>query len=143
MVLPPGRGTAFLGALSSVIDLVGRPESVSMARAFVRRTLGVDHPALEVVTLLTSEIVTNSVVHSDSRDGGAVRLAIADCPEFVCVEVLDAGGRMAPQMPQSGCGDAADAEGGRGLWLVERMASGWGTYADRGGRVVWFRVALG
>jgi anti-sigma regulatory factor (Ser/Thr protein kinase) len=141
MVLPPGRGTSFLGGLSSVIDLDGLPESVSVARGFVRLTLGVGHPVLDVVTLLTSEIVTNAVVHSDSRDGGPVTLAIADCPEFVCVEVLDAGGPMTPRLPHSGFGDA-DADGGRGLWLVEHMASGWGTYADRGGRVVWFRVAL-
>src|SRR6202042_3343368 len=48
----------------------GRPEQVSVARAFIRQVLGIGHPGTERVTLLTSELVTNSVNHSDSRLAG-------------------------------------------------------------------------
>lgn len=48
---------------SLVID--GLPGRVSAARAFVRRVLGSGHPGAERVALLTSELVTNGVRHSN------------------------------------------------------------------------------
>ncbi|MFC4591092.1 ATP-binding protein [Sphaerisporangium corydalis] len=102
------------GSLLGVTDLIGSPESVSLAREYVRQKLGDKHPALDDVILLTSEVVTNACVHSDSRDGGTVTLAIADCVDLIEVDVVDAGGETAPRV----CGDLL-AEGGRGLMLVE------------------------
>src|ERR1700722_20662779 len=57
--------------------ICGRPEQVSVARAFIRQVLGVGHPGTERVTLLTSELVTNSVNHSDSRlAGGTINVTV-------------------------------------------------------------------
>jgi hypothetical protein len=33
-----------------------------------------------------------------------------------------------------------DDEGGRGLWLVDRLASAWGTERGRRGKTVWFEL---
>ncbi|WP_380840486.1 ATP-binding protein [Sphaerisporangium dianthi] len=97
--------------------------------------LGETHPALDDVTLLVSEIVTNSVLHSNSRDGGRITLAIADCRDLIHVDVVDAGGPTRPEV-------RADmfAEGGRGLMLVEMISYKWAVYDDAAGRTVWFQV---
>jgi anti-sigma regulatory factor (Ser/Thr protein kinase) len=123
------------GSLLGVTDLVGHPKSVSRAREYVRVKLGDDHPALDDVTLLVSEVVTNAVVHSNSRDGGRVTLAIADCHDLIHVDVVDGGSDKTPTVQ----GDMF-AEGGRGLMLVEMLAHRWDVYDDHAGRTVWFQV---
>jgi anti-sigma regulatory factor (Ser/Thr protein kinase) len=124
------------GFLLGVADLVGTPGSVSYAREYVRSKLGERHPALDDVTLLVSEVVTNAVIHSNSRNGGKVTLAIADCHEFIHVDVVDAGSEGVPRM----CGDTF-AEGGRGLMLVDQLSRCWGVHEDGARRAVWFQVA--
>src|SRR5579859_4343054 len=75
----------------------GHPSQVSVARAFVREVLGDGHPGLERATLLTSELVTNSVSHSDSRlDGGTVTVTVGTAADRVRVEVTDDGGPAEP-----------------------------------------------
>ena len=37
---------------------------------------------------------------------------------------------------------APDAEGGRGLQLVDLLSSAWGTEADSFGKTVWFRLDM-
>ncbi|WP_214416488.1 ATP-binding protein [Sphaerisporangium fuscum] len=129
-----GKGVT-AGTLPGVIDLVGSPESVARAREFIRRKLREDHPAFDDVTLLTSEVVTNAVVHSDSRCGGKVIVALADCHDFIHVDVVDAGAETTPCVRQEDF-----TEGGRGLMLVETLSSAWGTYDHHRGRTVWFQV---
>ncbi|MDH2430040.1 ATP-binding protein [Sphaerisporangium sp. TRM90804] len=124
-----------IGSLLGVIELAGHPASVSSAREYVRAKLGDDHPALDDVTLLVSEVVTNAVVHSDSRNGGKVTLALADCHDVIHVDVVDAGGDTVPHVR----GDET-AESGRGLLLVDALAYRWDVYEDTAGRTVWFQV---
>ncbi|GAA1520005.1 hypothetical protein GCM10009677_61670 [Sphaerisporangium rubeum] len=128
-----GRGLR--GKLLGVIPLVGSPRSVARAREYVRGKLGDDHPALGDVILLVSELVTNSVVHSKSRDGGRVTLALADCHDRIHVDVVDEGGDFVPHVDLDGF-----AEGGRGLFLVEAISDRWGVHTDDKGRTVWFQV---
>ena len=66
-------GTAIRASLS----FPGRPDQVRAARAFTSKTLGDDHPCAPVAVLLVSELVTNSVLHSDSRlPGGTVTVTV-------------------------------------------------------------------
>ncbi|GII85927.1 hypothetical protein Ssi03_39170 [Sphaerisporangium siamense] len=123
------------GNLLGVTELVGTPESVSRARAYVREKLGVDHPALDDVILLVSEVVTNAVVHSDSRNGGRITLALADFHDFVRVDVVDAGGGTITRTSDDPC-----AEGGRGLLLLETLAHRWNVHKTSTDRTVWFDV---
>jgi anti-sigma regulatory factor (Ser/Thr protein kinase) len=113
----------------------GRPEQVSVARAFVRQVLGTGHPGLERVTLLTSELVTNSVNHSDSRrDGGTIAVTVRATADRVRVEVTDDGAPTAPAV----CRDDDLAEAGRGLRLVEAYSLMWDYYRDGTRTVTWF-----
>ncbi|GAA3088937.1 ATP-binding protein [Streptosporangium carneum] len=114
------------------------PESVSVARRRVRRFLGEGHPASEDVVLLVSEVVTNSVVHSASGEGGRVAMTVAVDAGAVLVEVSDAGsGASAPHVRND-----PQAENGRGMFLVDLLASRWGIRDDGGSgrRTVWFEV---
>ncbi len=135
--IPPKHATA--ARLLGVIELVGCRESARQAREYVREKLGSDHPALGDVTLLVSELVANSVVHSESKNGGKVTLAIADCFDRIHVDVVDAGGKTAPQVSARASGDMA--ESGRGLMFVDMLSDRWDVYEhDTGQRTVWFQV---
>jgi serine/threonine-protein kinase RsbW len=127
-------------AVLGSVTVPGEPRQVSRARWFVARTLadaglpGVDS---EAATLLTSEVVTNAVLHTDSgRPGGTVTIVVLGLPNGVLVEVIDAGSAGAPVVKADPL-----ACGGRGLFLVQQMASHWGYLRDRGGTTVWFHLA--
>jgi anti-sigma regulatory factor (Ser/Thr protein kinase) len=126
------------GNLLGSLELPGRGESVSEARQFIRKILGADHPSLDNTTLLVSELVTNSVVHSDSRGGGTVTVVVTEGAGVIRVEVVDAGSDKEPQVRVDPC-----AEGGRGLFLVDALAACWGVHDHAGGRTVWFEVGGG
>ncbi|MEV8633530.1 ATP-binding protein [Streptosporangium sp. NPDC051023] len=122
----------------STVTLRGVPESVSVARHRVRGFLGEGHPASEDVVLLVSEVVTNSVVHSASGEGGKVAMTVALGSGTVLVEVSDAGsGASTPHVRND-----PQAENGRGMFLVDLLASRWGIRdgARSGRRTVWFEV---
>jgi len=67
-VAAPGRAETAAGhlRLSAAATLLGsvavpgRPENVRTVRSFTARVLGGDHPDMDVVVLLVSEMVTNS-----------------------------------------------------------------------------------
>ncbi|MFS1298153.1 ATP-binding protein [Streptosporangium longisporum] len=119
----------------------GRVAAVPEVRAWARGLLAgrLTVPVLDDVLLLLSELATNAVTHSDSGRGadGRVTVYVARLPGTVHVEVTDEGSdTSAPAARVPG----TDDDGGRGLWLVEAVAAGWGSYRDERGRSVWFRV---
>jgi len=115
--------------------ICAQPGQVGVARTFVRQVLGHGHPGTERVTLLTSELVTNSVNHSDSRrEGGTITVTVRASADCVRVEVQDDGGPTAPTV----CCDGDLAEAGRGLRLVEAYSLMWDHYRNGTGRVTWF-----
>ena len=115
--------------------ICGQPEQVGVARAFVRQVLGCGHPGTERVTLLISELVTNSVNHSNSRrEGGTITVTVRTSADCVRVEVQDDGGPGTPTL----CCDDDLAEAGRGLRLVEAYSLMWDHYQNGTGRVTWF-----
>jgi len=130
-----GMNVVTKGGLLGLIDLVGKPECVREARAFVRERLGPGHPALEDVELLVSELVTNSVRHSNSRDGGPITVVLAGIPDGILAMVIDDGADTTPRIRTD-----LDGEGGRGMFLVDQLAQRWGTKDDAAGRAVWFEV---
>jgi anti-sigma regulatory factor (Ser/Thr protein kinase) len=112
---------------------------VRAARAFTSTTLGDDHPCTPVAVLLASELVTNSVLHSDSRlPGGTVSITVTGTADAARVEVCDAGGTSAPFLKAAG--DSA-AEGGHGLRLVDYLAARWDYRRDAAGLITWFEVS--
>ena len=92
---------------------------------------GHDDDLLERVVLLTSELVTNAVVHA--RSDARVRLRLG--PGMLRVEVGDDD----PGLPVAREPDAA-GPGGRGLRILDEVASRWGVDPDGPGKVVWFEL---
>ncbi len=129
--------TAILGSLT----IAGQAEEVSAARAFVERTLsaaGKEHAVdSDAATLLTSELVTNAILHTDSgAPGGTVTVVLIDVPDGVLVEVIDDGSAGTPVVK----GDLL-ATDGHGLFLVQQLTAQWGYLRDTAGTTVWFHLA--
>jgi anti-sigma regulatory factor (Ser/Thr protein kinase) len=120
------------------LTIRGCRRQVARARAFVARTLGPDHPGTEVAVLLTSELVTNAILHSDSRDaGGTVTIVVSRLGEWLRIEVSDAGSACsAPIVKKDVC-----ASSGHGLFLVDALAQEWGYSRDDSQTTVWFSLA--
>jgi anti-sigma regulatory factor (Ser/Thr protein kinase) len=126
-------------------EFAGTPGSVATVRAWARGLLAgrIAEAVVEDVVLLLSEVVTNAVVHSDSgrRAGGSVTVCLGLGGGMVHVEVIDDG--AAGSIPFVRAAEA-DSDGGRGLFLVEVMAAGWGTHHDdEAGNAVWFHLPDG
>jgi anti-sigma regulatory factor (Ser/Thr protein kinase) len=122
------------------VTIAAVPEQVRVARGFVAGVLGPSHGHADVAMLLASELVTNSVRHSGSAvPGGLVTVTVTARGEGVRVEVADCGARGVPVLGPA----AVEAEGSRGLRLVEALARRWGY--ERGGRraVTWFELGQG
>ena len=88
---------------------------------------------IDAATLLTSELVTNGVRHAGTgmelvisrTDDRTIRVAVTDRAPGVDVQVRTSNDH---------------AEGGRGLFLVEQLAAGWGSAVDDNAKTVWFEL---
>lgn len=110
-------------------------EAVPRARELLRRLMAswrmpevLDGP----LELLATELVTNAVIHARTLmdvvityDGTAVRFEVEDRE------------RSLPTLVEPD----PEAEGGRGLWLVDQLATRWAVEPAAGGKRVWFAVA--
>ncbi|MEU8978192.1 ATP-binding protein [Streptomyces sp. NPDC048309] len=86
----------------------------------------------EIAELLTSELVTNALIHTDHD---AILTATVG-PHGLRVEVRDfVGRRPRPRVPI-----ADDGTHGRGLVLVQSLADAWGVRAHGVGKAVWFEL---
>ncbi|HYK27287.1 MAG TPA: ATP-binding protein [Streptosporangiaceae bacterium] len=126
-------GATVLGRLT----LPGRPERVREARDFVAKALGELHPSLDNAVLLTSELVTNAVMHSSSRrHGGIVSLVIMESAAGLRIEVADEGSALSTPVVR----DEVYVSDGHGLFLVQTIADQWGYLRDDAGTTVWFWI---
>jgi hypothetical protein len=114
-------------AAISVWELAGGVRAPAAARRSVRQALEglVDDEALDVVTLLASEIVTNAVV----RDGDGAVLTVEVSAASVVVTVAD-------ERPD------APALTGLARAVVEDQHLSWGAHVHRAGKAVWFELSL-
>jgi anti-sigma regulatory factor (Ser/Thr protein kinase) len=114
---------------------LGTPRTVRDVREFVGQVVD-GCPVADEVILLASELAANAVVHTASGKGGTFTVVIQPHAQIIRVEVHDGGSETAPDIrtPE----DLASS--GRGLGLVELLATRWGNIGDRDGRVVWFEV---
>jgi anti-sigma regulatory factor (Ser/Thr protein kinase) len=117
------------------------PASVGLARRRVRDHLaewghGTDDPAVADAVLLVSELATNVVRHGPllEREFEVAVTALAD--GSCLIEVSDEG-RLEPRLRVVGQSE----EAGRGLHLVENVATAWGVWSrGRYGKTVWALV---
>lgn len=109
--------------------------SPQAARRFVAGVLGrPDDESTHLALVLTSELVTNAVLHACTR----VDVHIEFDAAHLRIEVADGD----PRIP-SPVSHAPDALGGRGMYLVEQLADAWGSDPCAEGKVVWFTLATG
>jgi serine/threonine-protein kinase RsbW len=134
----PGA-SAETGACAGALTLPGKPEHVRAAREFaalVLRAHAIDDDG--TAGLLLSELISNSLAYSDSgKPGGTVTVTVTVTPGEVVAEVADDGGDGEPVLRDP----PADAERGRGLRLVDELASAWGySGGGKGQLVTWFAL---
>lgn len=89
----------------------------------------------EIAELLTSELVTNAIIHTDHD---AVLTATVG-PRGLRVEVRD----FVARRPRLRASNTDDGTHGRGLVLVQSLADAWGVRAHGVGKVVWFELDAG
>jgi len=116
------------------LELGASPRSPRDARRFINDAIDawdVAGDARDVIRLLTTELVTNAMLHGTppihvdvTRNGSTIRVEVADTN---------------PAPPVTRPFDPA-APTGHGLLLMERLAARWGVDARAGGKSVWFEV---
>ncbi|MFC3985317.1 ATP-binding protein [Streptosporangium jomthongense] len=120
----------------------GKEISIPIARKWARDLLTgqIAGPVLDDVLLLLSEVATNAVTHSNSgrTPGGQVTVRMTHAPGDVHVQVTDDDSSTSAPIVRT---PDLDEDGGRGLWLVNLLATTWGTHRGETTRSVWFRIS--
>jgi anti-sigma regulatory factor (Ser/Thr protein kinase) len=126
------------GAVLCRLMLPGQPDHVREARRLVAKALGDLHPRRHDAVLMTSELVTNAVLHTNSRrPDGTVMVTVAESAGGVRVEVADSGSELTAPVVRS---EVLSADG-HGLFLVQSLADQWGYLRNEDGTTVWFWLA--
>jgi anti-sigma regulatory factor (Ser/Thr protein kinase) len=110
--------------------------AASVARRAVSAVLTevrVDADVADDLLLVTSELVTNAVEHTE----GIASLRLERSSRGLLLRVHDQGGGL----PEVRNGDTRSI-GGRGLRLVEALTTDWGCVEDANGKYVWAEFAL-
>jgi anti-sigma regulatory factor (Ser/Thr protein kinase) len=116
-----------------------QPDQVAAARQFVAEALARGSEFRETARLLVSETVTSTLDQARFGMGdGTFEIAYAVVDGRLRVEVSDDGG---PARLRRRIHDV-HAESGRGLRLVQTLASRWGVREGTGGRTIWFELDL-
>ena len=119
------------------ISLIAGPAAAAQARRHVDAVISAWDVPVDAYTaaLLTSELVTNAVLHaSEERD--AIDLLISWGSGHLRVEVHD-GSPAAPARVHA----LPYAEAGRGLMLLDSLSSSWGSRETARGKAVYFTLA--
>ncbi|MEW2301058.1 ATP-binding protein [Streptomyces sp. NPDC006655] len=126
---------------SRVFDLAPTPRAVGNARRSVGELLGtwgVPDEARDNAVLVTSELVTNAIVHSAGR---RIVCRVQASDDRVRIEVEDQNGGFTLPAPRQA---RPDEQNGRGLFLVDALSLDWGVQVGPEGstaRVVWAELS--
>lgn len=105
-------------------------EAPSLSRAKLAGIKPSLEPRYEDVLLVVSELVSNSVRHTDTDD---IDIRVESNNGHVRVEVSDCG---------PGFTSATPRRDGLGLTIIERLADKWGVEPSDGGFTVWAELKL-
>lgn len=98
-----------------------------------RLGLALDEELSNDLRLLTGEVVANSVTHTQA----ACVVSVQWTGERLRVEVTD----VDPTLVRPSQAEAMD-ENGRGLFLVDALATDWGSQPCTAGKKTWFELAI-
>ncbi|MEV6149020.1 ATP-binding protein [Nonomuraea sp. NPDC052129] len=131
-----------------IVKLTRDHHAPRRAREAVTAWVGYEHAALDVLTLATSELVTNAVKHADNGfERRWLLLHLGRGIDFLRLSVTDPGSALSvpfsipSQVPMSN----AEAENGRGLAIVAELSRGrWGSHLlpQSMHRVVWCHLDI-
>jgi anti-sigma regulatory factor (Ser/Thr protein kinase) len=132
----PQNGTP-LSSLTASIDLPPCASSVPAARHLLVEMLRAwdvpqDH---DDAALLVTELVANVIDHAQEEASLTLEVAVSD--GWLRISVVD-GSSIRPVVRELSHGQPR----GRGLLLVKAIADRWGAEDHRGGKRVWFELAL-
>jgi anti-sigma regulatory factor (Ser/Thr protein kinase) len=96
-------------------------------------------PLLEDAVLLVNELVTNSIRHAGLGPEEQIRIRADWSGRRLRVDVYDRAETGAPPRVAGSIRPSPGAESGWGLYLIDRLASRWGTGPGR----YWFELELG
>ena len=119
-----------------MLTLPAALQSVRVARTFVREHCAEQQLPAELcddAVLLTSELVSNAVMHGRSE----VELRVGRKGRCLHVSVHDENSRHPARVRED-----PNALDGRGLALVAALSSSWGVRDDPTGKAVWFELVL-
>ncbi|GAP53431.1 ATP-binding protein [Streptomyces azureus] len=114
------------------LELLALPKAVPEARRAVREHLGVPCPEVQ---LRVSELLANVINHVGEETPVTLRL-ISTPDDGTRVEVTDPDPYTWVVLRRPGAQD----EAGRGLMLLDAMATRWGVTEDVRGKTVWCEV---
>lgn len=114
----------------------GSPADVRRARRFVQELVSdwAPSPVVDDCLLLVSELAANAVRHA----GSDFTVSLDRVEDGVQIAVGDTARRL-PQVRPANVG----APGGRGLLLIDCIATRWGHHLTEGGKLVWAHVRTG
>jgi anti-sigma regulatory factor (Ser/Thr protein kinase) len=110
-------------------------EAAAKARRVLRQ-LALPLPLAGDAQLAVSELVTNSVRHAGLAPDDLIRVTVDWSGARLKVHVRDGGRGVRPTTVSGSIRPTPGAESGWGLYLVDRVASRWGTSADG----YWFEL---
>lgn len=108
------------------------------ARQYVAGVLGewsIEEDVIASALVCVSELVTNAVIHS----GTTSSVSLEADEDYLLVRVQDRGGRGVVRRPE---GLHPESISGRGLTVVEGLASAWNAEHSADGTTVWFELPL-
>lgn len=108
------------------------PRAARRAVAACCTRAGAGKTCSDSAELMTSEVVTNAMLHSN----GPVTFGVECGGPLLRVEVGDDDARR-PSVPEQD----ETAESGRGMRIVQALSSAWGVQTTPTGKLVWFEVA--
>lgn len=120
----------------SRLELRPEPGSPRQARSFVRSALeewGIDQPVIEDAELLVTEVVTNAVIHAQTT----ITLDMSRKADKLWFEVSDLDDHEVTRRQPT----EREATG-RGMFLVDSLASDWDVLYGDTGKTVRFSLAL-
>lgn len=121
------------------IQLGATPASAPKARRLVDDLKDLPSSVREEAALLISELVANAVRHGEFHSSDSIQVEMKVDRTKLRVAVTNPGWGDVPQVRDAGLLDT----GGRGLFLVDRLADSWGTEVLEDERIrVWFDLLL-
>ena len=138
---PGSRSVTARRPFAATFEDAGDPQAVASLRRRVSAALQaacVSDAVHDDAELLVSELMTNVVCHQDA--GTMIVEVSIDLAGSATVSVTGGFGDLSPALVNAPALPDHTREGGRGLFIVDSLASAWGTRRKDGRTTVWFTL---